>query len=894
MTAQLIDYSALDALPEGTRYTILTPNQRIARRLTVALGRRAGEQGHPVWQPPTILAMPTFIETLWNEAAIAGVPSVDDWRMATELQLSFLWRSAIADGPRFPSLVQQRRLISLAAEAHARLDLHLVPDGELTTETVEAETFLKWKARVDEALEEQRWVTPAQAARVLLRTIAGGEIPVPSHLFLFAFDDMPPLHAALIQRLRDRGATVQELGTHAPVDRARTVAVPEREAQYALAARWAREQLREAPDATIGIICPSLADDRETIIAAFQRVFEPDALLPSTPRRTPGFNVSMGTPLSEVPIVRAAIRALSLPASDTVPAAELAQLVRSPFLGGAEAELEARAGLATRLDGWLDAPVDAVTLVVAADTTPDLRSRAESYLGTVRNTPGRQLPSQWARHFMACLDTLGWPGERPIDSEEYQAVQALQALMAETTGLDALAGPTTRSGALALFSQAAHARVFQPQTKDSPVQILGALEGAGLHFDRLWVVDFNDDLFPPAASPNPLLSSGLQRNYGFPHACAARELDYCRQLAERFAASADTVIFSHAQWDGDRELRPSRLLQGLERLSLGEVLPDDQPIEELLRGRVEPDSFPLGAAPVGADEVARVRGGTGLLKAQAACPFQAFARFRLRAEPLPEPALGLTHIERGQLMHLALDQLWSELRSSRRLRALSDPARGEAIERAIAHAFQWLALREERMGPRLRRLETARMRAIIEDWLAIEAERPDFKVESLETELRVTLAGLPLRLKRDRVDTLASGERMVLDYKTGRARVGDWTGERPPEPQMPLYVIADDTPVDAVAYGTLRADGSGISGAGSRDGLAEGVKTPATLGARAGFEADWGAQVDAWRGALEGLAGNFMGGDSRVDPVAHDTCSRCHLANLCRVRRGPGSAGRRT
>src|ERR1700747_974209 len=53
----------------------------------------------------------------------------------------------------------------------------------------------------------------------------------------------------------------------------------------------------------------------------------------------------------------------------------------------------------------------------------------------------------------------------------------------------------------------------------------------------------------------------------------------------------------------------------------------------------------------------------------------------------------------------------------------------------------------------------------------------------------VSVGGLKLRLRADRIDLLENGQRLLLDYKSGEVSVKDWEGERPDEPQRPLYAI---------------------------------------------------------------------------------------------------------
>src|SRR5204863_377300 len=120
--------------------------------------------------------------------------------------------------------------------------------------------------------------------------------------------------------------------------------------------------------------------------------------------------------------------------------------------------------------------------------------------------------------------------------------------------------------------------------------------------------------------------------------------------------------------------------------------------------------FASGKAETLQDRVApavrekRVRGGTRVLSDQAACPFRAFARHRLHAEELEEPAEGLDASKRGKLVHLLMQNVWNELKDSTALQGDLSPA----IERAAAGATcaSWVSRATTRRGRRCRRRKT--------------------------------------------------------------------------------------------------------------------------------------------------------------------------------------------
>src|SRR5690606_8510525 len=103
-------------------------------------------------------------------------------------------------------------------------------------------------------------------------------------------------------------------------------------------------------------------------------------------------------------------------------------------------------------------------------------------------------------------------------------------------------------------------------------------------------------------------------------------------------------------------------------------------------------------------------------------------------------------------------------------------------------------------------IEKEKLAAAVLRWVeGIELARPDFEVIEIEgtsadappaEDYRAALTPVqagPLRLrgKLDRVDRLADGDELIIDYKTGNApSPRQFFGERPRAPQLPAYVVA--------------------------------------------------------------------------------------------------------
>jgi RecB family exonuclease len=170
------------------------------------------------------------------------------------------------------------------------------------------------------------------------------------------------------------------------------------------------------------------------------------------------------------------------------------------------------------------------------------------------------------------------------------------------------------------------------------------------------------------------------------------------------------------------------------------------------------------------------------------------------------------------------------------------------------------------------------MRSVLHKWLDVERQREPFDVEQLEQgQQRVRHANLEFSLRIDRVDRLADGGRVLIDYKTGMASA-DWRGERPDNPQLPLYALWRPEGLVAVAYGRVNAGDCGfvaeterrtIFRPGGRPSSLEGLPTLAAL-------------IEVWSRRIENLAADFAAGRAAVAPTLR-ACTTCRLQGLCRV-----------
>jgi len=864
---------------------LLTPNRRLALTLQREFGERQITRGAGLWDTPDILPLSGFIQRAADDARYIGaalLPLV----LAAE-QSRTIWESLVRDSETGASLLAGAEAASLAHEAWQLTVTWRLRDrlrGALLNE--DAKAFLDWAPRYERELRRNGQIDAVEVADHVRRLITERSIPIPRQATVYGFDSFTPQQAEFLDGLRQAGCEVSLAG---PADAAATVTrAPCADAEYELraAAGWARARL-EAGCRHIGIVVPDIAARRAAIVRVFSATMAPDYALPDAAPGVPPFNLSLGEPLTAYALVNAALALLQL-AGRTIEYERASRILRSPFIAGAESERTARAVLDIRLRQHAEPVITLDALCgMLGGACPQL-SRVLTRLSQFRKDRlfGAQAPSAWARAISDALALTGFPGERTLDSFEYQALKRWHDVVAAFATLDRVVPKMGYAGALSRLRRLADDTLFQPESPDVPIQILGVLETSGLTFDALWVMGLDDEHWPPAYRPNPFLPLAVQRAAGLPQSSAGQVLDTAQRMTRRWRAAASEVVLSHALREEDRELQPSPLIA-----TVPERQPDAADFADFGTAihavhAVETVAGDAGPAVAGA---AATRGGSALLRDQAACPFRAFACHRLHAQAPEAPHPGLDALERGTLVHRVLAGVWMKLRDSVTLSATTDDSLdallAEAADAAIA------GIRRDRptvLSGRFAEIEKLRLIALARACLDGDRRRDPFAVIAIEDHRSLAIGPLTLNARLDRVDQTADGRRIIIDYKTGDAKAVSMLGERPDEPQLPLYLVSAEPGAAAVAFARVRAGDQGYVGL-ARDGdLLPGVKAFAESRQR-DHHAGWTELLADWRRELERLATQFATGLADVDPKRPPhTCQYCDLGPFCRIRERSG------
>lgn len=842
---------------------IITPNRRLASALRTSLEQKIAATNTTCFVTPSVLPINVWMNELWNSYSrqcYAPLP-----HLLNSTQEAMLFESIIRESPWHEYLLQVAETARLVRAAHGLLQQWQVDLSDPLFDTADDYAACKyWLNQFKVKCEDEHWLDSASLPAVIIRLIKQGEMTLPKIIYHAGFTSLSPQLETLLQSAASAGSEVSIYELCAQEGMVIRTDAETADDEMMAIARFAQQHHAKEPDASIACVFPGLDKQRERIRQIFTEIIGDEQL----------FNLSAGRPLAEFPVINAAINILSL-SSTQLTLEQTCFLLATPFMAGGESEYLRR----SQLDQWLRSRnFNVVTREVI--NCPKLNKHLHAFQVLLEGYSDSATYLIWAERFNHLLKAMGWPGERVLNSEEYQVVSEWLALLQELTTLDVTSHPVGLQTALHALTQLARSKPFQAQTPAARIQILGVLEAAGLSFDYLWVSGLDDNTWPAQPKPNPFIPKKLQRELSMPHASAERELHYCETMLMQFANAAKHVVLSHARQQDETPLQASPLIKhfayadlstltGNLPLAFNERIYESHQIETLLDN----------AAPV-YQSTETISGGVEVIRQQAQCPFKAFSECRLGARPLERPLPGLRPKERGTIVHKILEKCWQQLRDRDALLTISDETLIALLTTIIEGALTEHAKAQQHQNSYLN-LEKQRLLKLILNWLAIEKERPPFRVQASEKDTSIQLGALSLNMRIDRIDDLGEGRKLIIDYKTSsNLKITDWLGSRMDAPQLPLYAQLDRTNTVGIAYAEVTMNQSKYKGISDDDLEIKGIK-PAE---KATQGMDWRALNADWEASLQALSADFCNGKADVDPKeADNTCQYCQLQPLCRV-----------
>ncbi|QBZ83729.1 PD-(D/E)XK nuclease family protein [Hydrogenovibrio crunogenus] len=696
--------------------------------------------------------------------------------------------------------------------------------------TEEVRLFLDLKTAYLAELEKHQWadaVLQQQQQLAHLKTIGH----LPEVFQLHGFDELSPFMKQWIEIVEAHGSEVYQVNDDsqatAKQQRCYSALNPQDEIQQI--ALWCAEQLKQQSETKplhairIAVVAPNLAEVQQPLSWALDEVLYQQfgQALPLKPARHTLYNISLGTPLAQTPIVKNALQTLAfaMMPEKTLVYADWSSWLTSPYTLGRLVQRQ-KADVRCRRLQWASFKwPNLLQAIQQKETEKDRIQLPKSLMQTLEKVA--QAPrstslslSQFITQAENKLQEFRWAEsskERALSSIEMQQKETFLEALASFAQLNMTQAKQPVSVWLGLLKRYLNETVHQPQTQGLvPIQIMGTLEAGGQAFDALWVMGLTDEAWPRPPNPNPFLPMALQRTYGLPRSDALRELNYARQVTLRLAKSSPEIVWSYPQQLDDRVALPSPLLTlaELKAAQMYEPVPY-QSLATQLWAQGEPlewvTDYQGPEVPLGT----RVPGGSGILTAQNKCPLMAFMDYRLGArQQLEDVEEGMRSNHLGTLVHAVLEAFWRQVQTQHNLLEMDEKAVSELVLQLLEEAMAPLS---HQFDAHYLSLEQNRIHQLILEWLALEKDRPSFKVVAFEENHTPTIGGIEFNLKIDRVDDVFDAEtgevsRLILDYKTGKASVGDLLKEPIEAPQLAVYLHAYHDVVAGLGYGILHSD----------------------------------------------------------------------------------------
>lgn len=852
---------------------VLTVNRRLSFHLQQQLSEAAFSQARFDQKLPRIMPIENWLLEVWEEASQSKPLLLSDFQIQT------LWQQIIRQETKNDWDLHIKATASLAKSAWETLIQWNLSLDTLSKETdLQTETFLTWAKQFEYLLAAHHFVCAVELPGRLKQLLEENQWHPQQAMVMIGFDECTPTLDSLMATLK----TKVDVTTFEPKQvnkKAHRIQLNDSEIEITTAAKWAKKCLQSPKKKPrIGILVPNLPQRRASLLSHFTEIFTPENILPKGKYKPAPFNISAGQAFSDSLLINTALRLLAL-SEEPIQTHELGVLLHSPYLHVHHTDAYFAAALDDQWRNDLRYETNNKTI------QQDFSNLLERYPETTfphrwrrwRESVDRlshQSSKAWAAQFEKELTNIGWPGETKLNPHEIQWLTRWNELLDEFRTLDHTHEALSRLEATNFLADLAQHTVFQAKSnEEAPIQIMGLLESVGHEFDYLWVMGLEDETWPSPAKPNPFLPISLQKKYDMPHASAKREFFYAKRIQDRLLSSAKEIIFSSSKFDGDRVLGVSALIKPFTEITQEHLKLDQQKnlIERLLLSKQCEFITDDHALPIQENET--IQGGKSVLQYQSDCPFQAFAKIRLNAYFPPEPMPGLSAMERGNLVHLALETIWKRIKTQEQLKNYSDEEINQIIIDTIEKTIQDKSIHDIFL-----RVEKKRIQKIITDWLILEKNRPPFCVSQCETSRCVNVGSLSLRLRIDRIDEVETGGSFIIDYKTKKLNTtNDWFGERPKDLQLPLYcVYASANPV-GMAYAQVRSEKSVFKGfsVSENESFSE---------VKAISKQDWNTIRGEWKQTLERLAKHFANGIATVDPENPDTtCRYCDLHSLCRI-----------
>lgn len=901
-----LDPDVIEKLSRGV--TLVTSTKHLARYIRQQFNLYQRQSGKLVWDSADILTIEAWVHRLWwdiNEFhSDQSDPNLSLNTILGTQQSIAIWQEIISADIKSQNL-RTAPLWNIAATVNTAINawkianewcIDIDESGKSFSE--DHRSFQLWAKQYQHHCKKNHWIDNYQLIDVIIEKFSANEATKGTEICFTGFDTFTTQQQNLIDSLVSNGidSTIHHPESKNLEPPSCFFEFENQFQQWLGAATWAKGKIEANPAQKIAVVVPDLTTSRELIDHAFSQILCPGWMVAPENNDSRPFRISLGKKLGDFPVIQSAKLLLSLSTAVYIPASQLSKFILSPYVDGANKERYQRnkleywcrenlpfqithSGLLEKLSSGGNTPANPILLKILSDL-----------LEFQKSLPTTQSYVFWVEKLLSCLESFGWPGEQPLNSEEHQTVEAFKNEVAQMRNLDLVSLPVSWVHAVTSLSQRLNEQPFETESRDVPVKVLGMRESLGVHFDAVWMGNLNHNTWPIPLLENPFIPYWLQQQSNYPRTSNSGNFELARIQQRRLINQCDEIVFSRPSYNENTKTLSSSFFEDAkaEKKSIVSFLESCQYQKPQLEYFFDDQGLEI--------ENKTTQGGVGVIEAQASCPFKAYAKFRLGAYDAEPRAPGMSPQERGILLHKILEGIWQKIRSSKSLDNLSSFALKGIVQESIkAHGNTFVG--SSGLGDVFVKMQNLWLETLLMQWMKLEIARDQgFCVVEFEKKQQLILGELILNFKIDRVDRLEDGSLMLIDYKSGRsASPVNWFDDRPESPQLPLYALSiidekkldGESEISILSFAQVRNGECAYIGVSKDDSFQsqsdtrlkirplEKLNTDAAI-------TDWAELIEHWRHNLITLADEYQNGHAVVDPL-DGACQRCDLRGVCRV-----------
>ena len=624
---------------------------------------------------------------------------------------------------------------------------------------------------------------------------------------------------------------------------------PSRTAEIESALIWANKISLADPSSKIAVVLDVSPSESMIVRSLCQEIIQKE------------FYFSNLSSLIEKPCIKLAIALLEI--KDVPRWDDLSLIINHPLLNGSKEESTERALLdfELRSEGRFEWPLKSVIEILkSSDRCPILTALLTEICKSNGVAAKKDSIVNWVSFFRKRLKSLKWLEDANKKLIDKELLNDFASVLDRVTDLDAVLGLISSSEAVWYLRNALAAQRVVYSGGPTNIFVVDGKEALTVDPTHLWLTECTMDKPSLPDETARLLPFSEQRVAGVPGSNPANDFHFRKVFLGLLTSGRKELNVSFAQEEKGVGCFPSPFIPELSTVAVSaRKLSSGRPIFNPVT--VELFSDDLGSK---AEANRPLTGGVSVLEAQAACPFKAFARHRLRSVPIEEVTPGISRKVRGTEVHKALATLWERIKQHARLVELESSELLRLARIAIESNRKKLTnMTSTEIA--CRSVEESRLLKLLLVWLESEKENEPFMISKIEERLVVDLSGLIFNCRIDRADILSDGSLRILDYKTGRCSLAELAPPRIDAPQLLIYAIQPTLgKISKVALGKVDMMNSRLL---QRDMAEHDTRYP-----------DW--QAD-----LSELANELKEGLATVNPKRGDaTCVSCDQQLFCRIK----------